>query len=133
MPSSVSAASSTSTSATGVNVFSLVVIEISKPRCTRGRSGRWAHSTHTRDCRLISSMTSRLLWRVHGKAEMLLLLHLLRELEGIGVRKHVCLSLHGISACTGHVLWRYHTHVEVLLLGGNNLLLLLLKRFNLLR
>lgn len=63
---------------------------------------------------------------------MLLLLHLLRELETIGMRRHVgALSLDRKALSARHLL-RVH-HANLMLMLGSNLLLLLLKHFDLLR
>ncbi len=65
---------------------------------------------------------------------MLLLLHLLRELKGVCVRRHVRhLALDRIAACAGHLLRGHHAHVDILLVSGSNLLLLLLEHLDLLR
>jgi hypothetical protein len=62
-----------------------------------------------------------------------LLWHLLRKLEVAGMRGNVGhLPLH-LEVGAGQVLLRlYHAHVDVLLVGGGNLLLLLLEDFDLL-
>jgi len=65
---------------------------------------------------------------------VLLLLHLLWELKLIGMWRHILhLSLQLISCVRQMLLWLDNTHVNVLLMGRSNLLLLLLKEFDLLR
>ena len=65
---------------------------------------------------------------------LLLLLHLLRELKAVVVRRHVCyLALDRIASCAGHLLGGHHAQIDILLVSGSNLLLLLLEHLDLLR
>ena len=63
-----------------------------------------------------------------------LLTHGLRELEVIGVWGYIgYLSLHGKLASRQLLLRLDHAHVDILLVGSSNLLLLCLQYFDLLR
>lgn len=61
----------------------LLLIEVTaESRSARGGSWRWAHA-HIGEGRLVSAVRGRLRGSVHRYSEMLLLGHLLRELEVI--------------------------------------------------
>jgi hypothetical protein len=63
----------------------------------------------------------------------MLLLHLLRELKRVRMRRHIGhLSLHLEIRPRQVLLGLYHAHINVLLMRRSNLLLLLLEDFDLL-
>lgn len=139
MTAGVSGAASTATaSATRVDVFptlaTLLCTEFAEARRTGGRSGGWAAHADLGQGGLVAAVGARLGWCAHGDSEVLLLLHLLHllgELVVVDLGRDIGhLALHLEVA---ELLLRLdHTHVNILLVRGGNLLLLLLEDLDLL-
>jgi len=118
MAPSMATARGIPTTAPGVYVLSAFV-RIMSGRNARGMIvptcwwRRRTHVAHGGDGRLVTAMCRGLCRGVDRNIEMLA--HLLRELESISVRRHVChLARHGEI---GHALLRHHAHIYVALVG----------------
>lgn len=122
----------TASSTSGAAILSVVTargFEVAKgrARCSGRRGGRRAH-THVREGGLVATVGERL----RGGRHRNVLGYLVGELESI--LRHVAHGLQRIErSIRGHGLaGRNHSHIDILLVSGLNLLLLLLQKLNLL-
>ena len=84
---------------------------------------------------MIPAVTGGLAHASHGDIEVLLAHLLLRELERLWIGRNVeilHLTLQLLKLVWQLLLLRYHAHVDILLVGGGDLLLLLLQHLYLL-
>jgi hypothetical protein len=115
----------------------LLHIEVAESRSSTGWRWRGACHTHVWHCGLVAAVSAGSTHTTsHRYSKLLLLCHLLLlELELVGVGREVevlHLALQLLELVGQLLLLWDDAHVDVLLVGGGDLLLLLLKHFDLL-
>jgi hypothetical protein len=106
--------------------------KLTKARSARRRSWGWAPHANIGKGGLVTTVRRWLGGGIHGDTQVLLLLHLLCKLVVVYLRRHIGHLSRLHLEVAKLLLWLDHAHVDILLVGRCNLLLLLLQNLDLL-